>query len=164
METERGRWREEPEPDGEFGEWRAVNGVRRTPAPSGESRGRFIVLEGIDGSGKSEQSRRLAAWLRRRGHEVVETREPSDTEWGRRYRAWARGEHEASPETVLRYFIEDRREHVAVLIQPAVEAGKIFRTDCGPLSTPLASLSAALTSFQCSWLSALSLAERSPKL
>ncbi|MCP4251254.1 MAG: dTMP kinase, partial [bacterium] len=103
--------------------------MRRTPAPSGEPRGRFIVLEGIDGSGKTEQSRRLASWLRRGGHEVVETREPSDTEWGRRYRAWARGEHEASPETVLRYFIEDRREHVAGLIRPAVAAGKIVVCD-----------------------------------
>jgi dTMP kinase len=103
--------------------------VRRTPAPSGESRGRFIVLEGIDGSGKTEQSRRLAGWLRQRGHPVVETREPSDTEWGRRYRAWARGEHEASPETVLRYFVEDRREHVAGLIRPAVAAGKIVVCD-----------------------------------
>jgi len=121
--------REEPEPDGEIGEWRAVNGVRRTPAPSGESRGRFIVLEGIDGSGKTEQSRRLASWLSRRGHEVVETREPSDTKWGRLYRAWARGEHEASPETVLRYFMEDRREHVAGLIRPAVAAGKVVVCD-----------------------------------
>jgi dTMP kinase len=121
--------REEPEPDGEIGEWRAVNGVRRTPAPSGEPRGRFIVLEGIDGSGKTEQLRRLASWLRREGHEVVETQEPSDTEWGRLYRAWARGEHEASPETVLRYFIEDRREHVAGLIRPAVALGKIVVCD-----------------------------------
>lgn len=119
----------ESEPDGEVGEWRAVNGVRRTPAPSGEPRGRFIVLEGIDGSGKTEQARRLASWLRQQGREVVETREPSDTEWGRRYRAWARGEHEASPDAVLRYFIEDRRQHVAELIRPAVAAGKVVVCD-----------------------------------
>ncbi len=84
---------------------------------------RFIVLEGIDGSGKSEQSRRLAAWLRARGRRVVETREPTDGEWGRRYRAWARGETEASADEVLQYFIEDRKAHVAELIEPALARG-----------------------------------------
>ncbi len=84
---------------------------------------RFIVLEGIDGSGKSEQSRRLAAWLRAQGRGVVETREPTDGEWGRRYRAWARGETEASADEVLQYFIEDRKAHVAELIEPALARG-----------------------------------------
>ncbi len=84
---------------------------------------RFIVLEGIDGSGKSEQSRRLAAWLRAQGRRVVETREPTDGEWGRRYRAWARGETEASADEVLQYFIEDRKAHVAELIEPALARG-----------------------------------------
>ena len=50
-------------------------------------RGWFIVLEGIDGSGKSEQARRLARWLRSERHSVVETREPTDGHWGRTYRA-----------------------------------------------------------------------------
>ena len=36
--------------------------------------GRFITLEGGDGSGKSTQAERLAAWLRERGREVVITR------------------------------------------------------------------------------------------
>ena len=85
--------------------------------------GRFIVLEGIDGSGKTEQSRRLAAWLRESGRVVVETREPTDGEWGRRYRAWARGEIEASADEVLEFFLEDRREHVSSLVLPALERG-----------------------------------------
>lgn len=111
-----------------------MNGVRRAPTPSGnpagaeasgqaDRRGRFWVLEGIDGSGKTEQARRLADWLRRAGRELVETREPTDGPWGRCYRAWARGEREASPEEVLRYFLEDRREHVAALIAPALHRG-----------------------------------------
>ena len=86
--------------------------------------GRFIVLEGIDGSGKTEQSRRLAAWLRESGRVVVETREPTDGEWGRRYRAWARGEIEASADEVLEFFLEDRREHVSSLVLPALERGQ----------------------------------------
>jgi glycine hydroxymethyltransferase len=131
-----------------IGERRAMNGVRRAPSPSGDSgggkpsgdsggesgssaaaSGRFIVLEGIDGSGKTEQVRRLAAWLRSSGHRVVTTREPTDGEWGRRYRAWARGESEASADEVLHFFLEDRREHVAQRIRPALARGEIVVSD-----------------------------------
>ncbi|HTO71770.1 MAG TPA: dTMP kinase [Myxococcota bacterium] len=91
-------------------------------------RGRFIVLEGIDGSGKSEQARRLAAWLAER-HTVVSTREPTDGEWGRTYRAWARGEFEASADEVLRWFANDRREHVAKVVAPALERGDVVVCD-----------------------------------
>ena len=87
-------------------------------------RGLFIVLEGIDGSGKTEQSRRLVAWLREKGRAVVETREPTDGEWGRKYRAWARGEMEASANEVLEFFVEDRREHVSGLVLPSLERGE----------------------------------------
>ena len=44
--------------------------------------GVFVVLEGGDGSGKTTQLRRLAAWLRESGREVVETYEPGDTALG----------------------------------------------------------------------------------
>ncbi len=91
--------------------------------------GRFIVLEGIDGSGKTEQTRRLADALRERGHRVVSTREPTDGAFGRRYRAWARGEIEATPEEVLGFFLEDRREHVRELIRPALERGEVVVCD-----------------------------------
>jgi dTMP kinase len=92
-------------------------------------RGRFLVLEGIDGSGKSEQARRLAAWLEQRGHRVVSTREPTDGPFGRRYRAWARGEFEATPEQVLELFLADRREHVKAVVLPALERGEIVVCD-----------------------------------
>ena len=92
-------------------------------------RGRFIVLEGIDGSGKSEQSRRLAAWLTSQRHRVVSTREPTDGQWGRTYRAWARGEFEATPDEVLHWFVADRREHVEQVIRPALERGDIVVCD-----------------------------------
>jgi len=92
-------------------------------------RGRFIVLEGIDGSGKSEQARRLVEWLARERHSVVSTREPTDGEWGRTYRAWARGEFEASADEVLRWFVADRREHVAQVIRPALARGDVVVCD-----------------------------------
>ncbi len=112
------------------GKRRAVNGVRRASAPSGDpAPGLFVVLEGIDGAGKSEQARRLAAWLRERGERVVETREPTNGVWGQRYRAWARGDVQAEPEEVLRFFVEDRCEHVARVIGPALEEGAIVVCD-----------------------------------
>ena len=92
-------------------------------------RGWFIVLEGIDGSGKSEQAHRLARWLRSERHTVVSTREPTDGEWGRTYRSWARGEFDASPDEVLRWFVADRREHVAQVIAPALERGDVIVCD-----------------------------------
>jgi len=91
--------------------------------------GLFFVLEGIDGSGKSTQVQRLAKWLRERGREVVATREPSDGPWGRRYRAWARGEVEADAAEVLDMFVRDRAEHVESEIRPALERGQIVVCD-----------------------------------
>jgi dTMP kinase len=92
-------------------------------------RGRFIVFEGIDGSGKSEQARRLAAALAASGHSVVSTREPTDGEWGRKYRAWASGAFEAEPEEVLRWFLADRREHLEKRIGPALARGDVVVCD-----------------------------------
>ncbi len=93
------------------------------------SSGVFIVFEGIDGSGKSVQSQLLCDWLRGLGFEVVRTREPTDGEWGRRYRSWARGEIEASPDEVLHFFVEDRQEHVEKVIRPALDRGAVVVSD-----------------------------------
>ena len=112
------------------GERRAVNGVRRAPTPSGDPvRGRFIVLEGIDGAGKTEQRGRLVAWLRTRDREVVETREPTDGEWGTRVRDFLAGRLEATPDEVLGFFAADRREHVDTLVLPALQRGAIVVSD-----------------------------------
>lgn len=92
-------------------------------------RGIFIVLEGIDGSGKTEQAQRIADWLRGLGREVVLTREPTDGAWGRRYRTWARGDSKADADEVLGFFVEDRKEHVATLIRPALEKDAVVICD-----------------------------------
>jgi len=102
-------------------------GLSQTDAVT--ARGRFLVLEGIDGSGKSEQTRRLAAWLEKRGHRIVSTREPTGGPFGRRYRAWARGEFEATADEVLELFLEDRREHLKLVVRPALERGEIVVCD-----------------------------------
>ncbi len=99
------------------------------------SRGAFIVLEGIDGSGKSEQAQRLAAWLRGRGRTVVETCEPTHRSFGRRVRAWLRGEVEIPGEEVLELFVKDRAEHVERLILPALARGDVVVCDRYQAST-----------------------------
>jgi dTMP kinase len=86
----------------------------------------FVVLEGIDGSGKTEQLARLASRLRSEGREVEITEEPTEGEWGRRYRRYARGEIQASAADLVEWFVRDRHEHVARIVLPALEAGRLL--------------------------------------
>ena len=102
---------------------------------TGVNRGRLIVFEGVDGSGKSTQLRLLAERLRQRDLAHVVTREPTDGVWGRRIRAMARSTERVTPEEELRWFLEDRREHVATVLRPGVEAGQIVLSDRYYLST-----------------------------
>jgi dTMP kinase len=66
---------------------------------------------------------------------VVATREPTDGPWGRRIREMARSGETVAPEQELRWFVEDRREHVARVIAPGLDAGKLVLTDRYFLST-----------------------------
>ena len=93
--------------------------------------GRFIALEGGEGVGKSTQLRALAAALRSRGHDVVETREPGGSEGAEAIRRlllegaadrWTPG-----AEALL--FAAARADHVAKTIRPALEAGRWVLTD-----------------------------------
>lgn len=97
--------------------------------------GFLLALEGIDGSGKSTAAEGIVRALREDGHEVVATREPSDGPWGRRIREMARSGETVEPEEELRWFLDDRREHVATVIQPALDAGQVVVTDRYFLST-----------------------------
>lgn len=92
-------------------------------------RGTFIVFEGLDGSGKSTQLRLLAEILRAEGREVVTTAEPYDGAWGRRIRAMARSGERVEPEEELRWFQEQRREHVRELVAPALARGAVVLSD-----------------------------------
>jgi dTMP kinase len=97
--------------------------------------GRLIVFEGIDGAGKSTQLRRLAAALRSAGYRVVETCEPTDGRFGQRIRAMARSGARVAAREELHWFVEDRREHVAAVVQPGVASGAIILSDRYFLST-----------------------------
>jgi dTMP kinase len=90
--------------------------------------GLFIVIEGIDGTGKSTQVRRLGEWFEAQGREVVLSREPTDQPWGKKLRESA-GTGRLSPEDELQYFLNDRRQHVDELIKPALAEGKVVILD-----------------------------------
>lgn len=90
--------------------------------------GLFIVIEGIDGTGKSTHARRLAEKFLAQGRQVVLSREPTDGPWGTKLRASAAtGRLSAADE--LEYFLNDRREHVEATIAPALAAGKVVVLD-----------------------------------
>lgn len=95
------------------------------------SQGHFITFEGIDGSGKSTQAKRLADHLRRDGHDVVLTREPGGSPGAEEIRALVlQGDPDRwSAETELLLFTAARRDHLERLIQPSVAAGKIVICD-----------------------------------
>jgi dTMP kinase len=92
-------------------------------------RGLFIVLEGIDGTGKSTQAALLAERLRARGVETSVFREPTGGVWGRKIRAKARKAGSLTPAQELDLFIRDRRENVALNIAPALARGEAVVLD-----------------------------------
>jgi dTMP kinase len=99
-------------------------------APSSNVRkpGLFIVIEGIDGTGKSTQAHRLGDWFVSRGRDVMLSYEPTDGPWGRKLRESA-ATGRLSPEEELEYFLNDRRQHVEQKIAPALAAGKVVILD-----------------------------------
>ena len=97
--------------------------------------GRLVVFEGLDGCGKTTQLERLGARLRSAGHDPYVTREPSSGVWGRRIREMARSGAAVDPAEELRWFVEDRRDHVVHELRPALTAGRLILCDRYFLST-----------------------------
>ncbi len=91
--------------------------------------GILIVLEGIDGAGKSTQARRLLKRLRGLGLDAVSFREPSRGKWGRQIKKLAKVPGSVLPEEELALFVRDREENVAKNLKPALAAGKIIVLD-----------------------------------
>ncbi|MDE2018580.1 MAG: dTMP kinase [Hyphomicrobiales bacterium] len=89
------------------------------------ARGRFITLEGGEGVGKSTQARRLAARLRTRGLEVVETREPGGTPRAEALRkAILEGAaRDLGPAGEATLFYAARADLLDTLIRPALARG-----------------------------------------
>jgi len=76
------------------------------------SQGRFLVFEGIDGSGKTTQSGRLHQRLKARGKKSVHTFEPSDGPIGRLIRQMLSGELPVDQRTIASLFAADRTDHL----------------------------------------------------
>src|ERR1035438_1998342 len=88
-------------------------------------RGLFITLEGLDGSGKTTQIKRLAIWLEKRGLKPLITRQPGGTVTGDRIREILLD----SRSTGVAPMFADRAQAIAEVIEPALEAGKIVVCD-----------------------------------
>lgn len=92
--------------------------------------GKFVVLEGIDGSGTTTQLGLVAQRLRARGHVVHETREPSGGQWGRQIRELlAAPPSSVNRRTLAQLFASDRMDHLRDEIMPALHSGKVVLCD-----------------------------------
>lgn len=99
-------------------------------------RGRFLVVEGGEGAGKSTQARRLAAFLREVGLPVVETREPGGTPLGERIRAaLLASSASVPPASELLLILAARAAFVADVVKPALAKGSWVVSDRFEMST-----------------------------
>ncbi|MGV8954160.1 MAG: dTMP kinase [Cypionkella sp.] len=93
--------------------------------------GSFLSFEGIDGSGKSTQARRLSEMLRERGLKVTLTREPGGSAGAEDIRRLVlEGAADRwSTETEMLLFTAARRDHLEKTIRPALALGNVVITD-----------------------------------
>ncbi|MFH1746124.1 MAG: dTMP kinase [Planctomycetota bacterium] len=93
--------------------------------------GKFIVIDGPDGSGKGTQLERLAAWISGRGGTCVRARDPGGTDIGNRIRHvlldYDLAEMDAHCEALL--FMASRAQLVAEIVRPALQAGHTVLCD-----------------------------------
>jgi dTMP kinase len=94
-------------------------------------RGLFITLEGLDGSGKSTQLKRLASWMEKRGSTPVITRQPGGTPTGDRIRELLLDSRSGSlaPRAEMALMFADRAQAIAEIIEPALAAGQTVLCD-----------------------------------
>jgi dTMP kinase len=92
-------------------------------------KGILIVLEGIDGAGKSTQAEMLREKLKRKGLNAVYFCEPSKSKWGREIKRKALSPDSLSPEEELDLFQKDRKENVEKNLRPALEERKVVILD-----------------------------------
>ncbi|MCX6718016.1 MAG: dTMP kinase [Candidatus Staskawiczbacteria bacterium] len=87
--------------------------------------GKFVVVEGLDGSGKSAQVNLLIDFLIQQGKEVVETREPTiESRAGQKIKQALRKEISLEPLELQKLYVQDRKEHLENKVIPALKDGK----------------------------------------
>ncbi len=88
------------------------------------------MLEGVEGSGKSTQARRLVDSLRKSGYNAILTHEPGATALGAAIRQLLlEGDAALSPTAELFLYLADRAQHVIEVIKPALDQGVIVVSD-----------------------------------
>jgi dTMP kinase len=94
-------------------------------------RGFFLTFEGLDGSGKSTQLRKLHEWLMQQGEDVVPTRQPGGTRFGNRIRSLLLDSRRTSIDfrAELGLMFSDRAQTIAEVIRPALDRGAIVLCD-----------------------------------
>ncbi len=90
--------------------------------------GWFISLEGIEGAGKTTQTRLLADWLTQKGHDVLVTHEPGGTPVGQSLRQLLL-RHTLPQRTELLLYAADRAAHVTQVLKPALQSNKVVLCD-----------------------------------
>lgn len=99
------------------------------------TRGKFIVLEGIDGAGTTTQLDRIVAWIRSLGHPAVSTQEPSRGPIGLLLREALLGRHtmpdgtRMEGRTMALLFAADRHDHLQREVEPQLAAGTTVISD-----------------------------------
>lgn len=92
--------------------------------------GKFIVFEGLDGSGQTTQAGLLRDLLQKSGFKVVLTKEPTlDSEAGKKIRQALDKVIRVEPGLLQELFVQDRKEHLENLVIPALKEGKIVISD-----------------------------------
>ena len=91
----------------------------------------FIVLEGIDGAGKSTQIDALIQWFQRRDRDVVTCSDPGTTALGTQLRQLLLGDHQIpiAPRSELMLFMAARAQLVSEVIAPALAADRVVICD-----------------------------------
>lgn len=100
-----------------------------------KSRGKFIVIEGLDGSGASTQARSIVDYLKIRGVRAYLTKEPTDNVIGGLVRGALTGVYPLPETTLQLLFSADRGHHVARFINPVLDSGGWVVCDRYYLST-----------------------------
>ena len=89
----------------------------------------LIDLEGIDGCGKSTQSKFLMEKFEENNEKSIILKEPTSGKYGKKLWEMLSGKRKATTEQILDLFVMDRKEHVEEKINPALNEGKIVLMD-----------------------------------
>lgn len=99
--------------------------------------GRFIVIEGLEGAGKTTAISTVRKWLEAQGHQVVQTREPGGTPLAEQIRTLVKSvqDEQVAPETELLLMYAARVQLLSQVIRPALERGDWVLADRHDMSS-----------------------------